>query len=220
MYVEYLRLNNIYFQEETDTRVVLHLQYAEYSGFKDTVVRSPDTDIFFILLQNASSFRIIIHLDTGTGKHHQLTDVTALAKSLQVGSDYATALMGLYVYTREDCNSAFKSKGKVAPLIEAPAVPKVSEGIPGFLISLGYPRGVVQHTGGVYLPNVWKHTYQDHQRTPGSHVEEDGGGKRISCPQSPKWISPAFRHTRIDCLPILIESTTGCVISRNHMFTV
>ena len=105
----------IYFQEETDTRVVLHLQYAEYSGFKDTVVRSPDTDIFFILLHYALSFRIIIHLDTGTGKHRQLIDVTALAKSLHVGSDYATALMGLYVYTWKDCNSAFKSKGKVPP---------------------------------------------------------------------------------------------------------
>ena len=60
---------------------------------------------------------------------------------------------------------------------EAPAISKVSEGIPGFGISLGCSRGVVQHTGGVYLRNVWKQTYQVHQRTPGSHVEEDGGGR-------------------------------------------
>ena len=76
--------------------------------------------------------------------------------------------MGLYVglYTGEDCNSAFKGKGNVAPLK-----------IPGFGISLGCLGGGVQHTGGVYLRNVWKHTYQVYQRPPGSHVEEDGGGK-------------------------------------------
>ena len=110
-----------------------------------------------------------------------------------------------------------KARGEFPPK-EAPAISKVSEGIPGFGISLGRPRGVLQHIGGVYLRNVWKRTYQVHQRTPGSHDEEDGGGKRISCPQSPKWISPAFRHAMIHCLPILIKSTTGCVISRNHMF--
>ena len=92
---------------------MLYLQYAESSGFKDAVLRSPDSDIFFILLHYASSFTITIHLDTGTGKHCQLIDVTALAKSL--GGDYAIALMGLYVFTGDDCNSAFKGKGKVAP---------------------------------------------------------------------------------------------------------
>ena len=37
-------------QEETDTRVVLYLTYAVKLGYKSAVVRTPDTDIFFILL--------------------------------------------------------------------------------------------------------------------------------------------------------------------------
>ena len=37
-------------QEETDTRVVLCLNYAVKLGHKSAVVRTPDTDIFFILL--------------------------------------------------------------------------------------------------------------------------------------------------------------------------
>uniref|UniRef100_UPI00358F49B5 uncharacterized protein n=1 Tax=Myxine glutinosa TaxID=7769 RepID=UPI00358F49B5 len=101
-------------QEETHTRVVLYLQYALSSRFKDAVVCTPDTDIFVILLHYASSLNINIHLDTGTRKQRQLIDITALAKSL--GSDHATALMGLYTFTGDDCNSAFRGKGKVGPL--------------------------------------------------------------------------------------------------------
>ena len=37
-----------------------------------------------------------------------------LAKSL--GSDHATAVMGLYTFTGDDCNAAFKGKRKVTPL--------------------------------------------------------------------------------------------------------
>ena len=37
-------------QEETDTRVVRYLNYAVKLGYKSAVVRTPDSDIFFILL--------------------------------------------------------------------------------------------------------------------------------------------------------------------------
>ena len=37
-------------QEETDTRVILYLQHAQNKGYRCCVVKSPDTDIFFILL--------------------------------------------------------------------------------------------------------------------------------------------------------------------------
>ena len=36
-------------QEETATRVVVYLHYAASLGYKDAVVRTPDTDIFVIL---------------------------------------------------------------------------------------------------------------------------------------------------------------------------
>ena len=37
-------------QEETDTRVILYCFHAKDKGFKNVVVCSPDSDIFFILL--------------------------------------------------------------------------------------------------------------------------------------------------------------------------
>lgn len=101
-------------QEETDTRVVLYLNYAVRLGFKSAVVRTPDTDIFFILLHYAHSIPITIYLDTGSGKHRQIINVSELSESK--GADYCTTLLGLYVFTGEDVTSAFKGKGKVGPL--------------------------------------------------------------------------------------------------------
>ena len=40
-------------REETDSRVILYCHYAKEKGFKSVRVRSPDSDIFFILLKHA-----------------------------------------------------------------------------------------------------------------------------------------------------------------------
>ena len=47
------------------------------------------------------------------GKHRQIINVTELAKSFE--PEYCTTLLGLYVFSGEDCTSAFKGKGKVGP---------------------------------------------------------------------------------------------------------
>lgn len=109
-------------QEETDSRVVLYLNHAVTLSFKSAVVRSPDTDILFILLHHAHSINLTIYLDTGSGKHRRLVNVTELAESL--GSDYCSTLLGYYVFSGEDCTSAFKGKGKVAPLKKLQKNPK------------------------------------------------------------------------------------------------
>ena len=101
-------------QEETDTRIIIYLQYAAKQGFKSAVVRSPDTDIFFIILYYAHMINLTVYLDTGFGKHRKLIDVSAIACSF--GEDYCNSLLGIYVYTGEDCTSAFKGKGKVGPI--------------------------------------------------------------------------------------------------------
>ena len=41
-------------QEETDTRVILYCAYAQKQGYETVRIRSPDSDIFFILLHHAS----------------------------------------------------------------------------------------------------------------------------------------------------------------------
>ena len=99
-------------QEETDTRVVMYLHHAQKLGFKSAVVRTPDSDIFFILLIHAHD--LTIYLDTGTGKHRSLINISELAA--EFGKEWCSTLLGLYVFTGEDCTSAFKGKGKVTPL--------------------------------------------------------------------------------------------------------
>ena len=81
---------------------------------KSVVVRTPDSDIFFILLHHSHSIGLNIYLDIGMGKHRQIINVTELAKSFE--PEYCTTLLGLYVFSGEDCTSAFKGKGKVGPL--------------------------------------------------------------------------------------------------------
>lgn len=113
--IEVRELPTIYSnQEETDTRVVLYLHYAASLGYRNAVVRTPDTDIFVILLYHAHAIRLNIYLDTGSGKHRQLLNLSDLAQSL--GESYCATLLGFYVFSGEDCTSSFKGKGKVAPL--------------------------------------------------------------------------------------------------------
>ena len=83
-------------------------------GYKNAVVRTPDTDILVILLYHAHTISLTIYLDTGSGKHRKLIYLSDLAASL--GESYCETLLGFYVFTEEDCTSSFKGKGKVAPL--------------------------------------------------------------------------------------------------------
>ena len=108
-------------QEETDTQVVLYLKYAIKLGYKECVVRTWDSDIFFIFLQHSHSITLTIYLDTGTGKHWQIVNVSELAESK---TTVHTMLLGLYVFTGEDVTSAFKGKGKVGPLKKLQSHPK------------------------------------------------------------------------------------------------
>ena len=79
-------------QEETDTRIVIYLHYAEKLEFKSAVVRSPDSDIFFILLLHAHEISITIYFDTGMGKYRRLINISELADEL--GKDWCSTLLG------------------------------------------------------------------------------------------------------------------------------
>jgi len=52
--------------------------------------------------------KLTVYLDTGSGKHRQLINISELAESL--GEDYCGTLLGLYVFSGQDCTSAFKGK--------------------------------------------------------------------------------------------------------------
>ena len=64
-------------QEETDTRVILYIDYAQKNEYKYARVKSPDSDIFFILLHYANNFKnITILFDTGTGNKKRLINIS------------------------------------------------------------------------------------------------------------------------------------------------
>lgn len=101
-------------QEETDTRVVLYTNYAADKGYDYVTVRSPDSDIFFILLYYAADLKIRILFDTGSGNKRRLLDITKLAHDFT--PVYCAALLALHAFTRCDTTSAFKGVGKVKPI--------------------------------------------------------------------------------------------------------
>ncbi|KAK6184936.1 hypothetical protein SNE40_007284 [Patella caerulea] len=99
-------------QEETDSRVILYCMYAKERGFRFVRVRSPDTDILYILLHYSSLLDgINIFYETGKGKLKCCIDVTGLANFL--GRNMCTALLALHAFTGSDSTSAFKGKGKL-----------------------------------------------------------------------------------------------------------
>ena len=100
--------------EETDSRIIQYIAYAEETEYESVVIRSSDSDVLFILLSYAASFDLTIFLDTGVGNKRRLIDVSAMASYL--GEDYSNALLGLYIFTGEDANCAFKGKGKITHL--------------------------------------------------------------------------------------------------------
>ena len=109
-------------QEETDSRVVLYCIYGKDMGYDCIRVRSPDSDIFSILLHHAFSAGVTIHFETGTGNRKRLINMTELAKMYT--QEYCTALMALHAFTGCDSTSAFKGVGKIKPIKTMQKMPK------------------------------------------------------------------------------------------------
>jgi len=64
-------------QEETDSRIILYVNYARTRNYRFVRVRSPDSDVFFILLQYAASSEdITVLFETGTGNKQRLINVS------------------------------------------------------------------------------------------------------------------------------------------------
>lgn len=109
-------------QEETYTRLVLYAQYAENQGYERVLIRSSDSDVFFILLYFAHQLNTTLLLDTGSGMRRRIMNISTLAEDID--PEYASSILGLYVFTGEDANCAFKGKGKVNPLKKVEKMPK------------------------------------------------------------------------------------------------
>ena len=98
-------------QEETDSRVVLYAMYAASQGYERVRIRTPDSDIFWILLHHARSIDIEILYDTGFGNKKQMINISHLCN--HYSQSVCNALLGIHGFTGCDSTSAFKGKGKV-----------------------------------------------------------------------------------------------------------
>ena len=69
-------------------------------------------------------------MDTGREKKKQLINISE--KTKEFGREWCKILLGAYVYTGEDCLSAFKDKGKFAPLKKLIKYPKIYSALSKF----------------------------------------------------------------------------------------
>ena len=110
-------------QEETDSRFVLYGQYGNDRGYPYLRFKSPDTDVFYILLHHASRLSdTTILFDTGVGNKKRVLNISSLAEGYT--QEYCAALLGLHCFTGIDTASAFKGLGKVKPMKKLQSMPR------------------------------------------------------------------------------------------------
>ena len=102
-------------QEEADTKIIFHCQYiSKQNPLIPIIVRSPDTDVFILLLAFARKFENTLLFDTGTGNNRRLLNISKLSHILS--ENICQALLGFHSFTGCDTTSSFAGKGKVRPL--------------------------------------------------------------------------------------------------------
>ena len=102
-------------QEETDSRVIISCRCGKNIGYKYIRVKSPDTDLFFILLHYAQAFtETTILYETGKGNKKRLINMNNIAEKFS--EEECSALLRLHAFTGCDTCSAFKGVGKIKPI--------------------------------------------------------------------------------------------------------
>ena len=94
-------------------RMMLHVQDAAQQK-SPVLIRSPDTDVFLLLLAFFYHFDGPVYMDTRSGDHRRIIDTEGIRKN--IGEDLSKALLGLHAFTGSDTTSAFMRKGKIRPL--------------------------------------------------------------------------------------------------------
>ena len=107
--------------KKKQTPVILYCKFAQDNGYEYVRVRSPDSDIFFILLL-VHELIITVLFDTVNGNRSCLINMTELAGDFT--AEYANALAAVHVFTHCDTTCAFKGIGKVKPIKLMQKMPK------------------------------------------------------------------------------------------------
>jgi hypothetical protein len=82
--------------EEADTQLLLHAKHASRTH-ENVVIRSPDTDVFILLLGHRSAIPTSLYFDTGSGNERKILDIGKM--HLTLGSDICDALIGFHAFT-------------------------------------------------------------------------------------------------------------------------
>ncbi|GFR79485.1 DNA damage-inducible protein DIN7 [Elysia marginata] len=103
--------------EEADTLLILHSIYVDQainSTDTDIIIRSPDTDVFLVLIAFCQKYTHPIYFDTGMGNKRKMIHTQTLCEKIE--QDVLDSILGLHAFTGCDANSAFVKKGKSKPL--------------------------------------------------------------------------------------------------------
>ena len=83
--------------EEADTRLLLHANHASTSGYTHVSVKSPDTDVFVLLVTKGNHLTSQMYFVTGNNSKSRIIDITKIARSLD--DDICNSLIGLHAFT-------------------------------------------------------------------------------------------------------------------------
>jgi hypothetical protein len=82
--------------EEADTRMITHTRHAS-NVYPDIIIRSPDTDVFFIALNACVDINANIYFETGVGNGRRIIALGTIRHWL--GDQSCRSLLGLHAFT-------------------------------------------------------------------------------------------------------------------------
>lgn len=82
--------------EEADTRMIAHARHASQL-YHDIVIKSPDTDVFFIALNACLNINADIFFETGVGNGRRVISLSTIRHCL--GDQWCSSLLGLHAFT-------------------------------------------------------------------------------------------------------------------------
>ncbi|GFO26042.1 hypothetical protein PoB_005254700 [Plakobranchus ocellatus] len=98
--------------EEADSRIILHCMYVSQQPTTERViVRSPDSDVFLLLLSFSDATGKPLIFDTSRENNRRQLNRNDLAAT--VSKQLRDAIIGLHAFTGCDLTSCFAGKGKL-----------------------------------------------------------------------------------------------------------
>ena len=99
--------------EEADTLMILHaIDVGKQNPFRKLLVKSPDTDVFLLLIHHCQELPLDTEFVTGRGEHTR--SISVVAANQVLGDERRQALLGFHAFTACDQTSKFSRKSKRA----------------------------------------------------------------------------------------------------------